>query len=504
MSSPVVVSRIQNRRGTQAQFNALYPAGYTGIGGFIRESATVSASGTGTIATLTLAPISNVDVTFSGAIAALGTVTPGGSYLPNIYEDVPLTGGTGTGARATININGAGSVGAVINNDAVVITNPGTGYTAGDVLSATTETGVFSTTGLGSGFQVVVGSVTNATVSSGPIVTFGVIAATVGPGWAGLNYLPGTYTAVPLVGGHGNGATADIIVDGATNVTTITLVDAGTGYIVGDELSASPADLGIAVNPTGSGLRAGGFIVPVLTISAEPPGPLPAVYTVGSQIVVAGITPIQYNGTFTVTGSSPTSVSYSSSAMGSQTGSGTISNFLNILMPGELALCTDTRRVFIGNLNGEYIELEMASDAGLVLIPSIWELPPSPTFVPITRLLPFPATVEYDATPFLNILYDVTDSAVTTDSNATGANFSKNGELKITAVTDFAPISNPPLPDTTSVTLTDTGTEINLTTLPSDISFIAQRNGTKIEILYMHDFPGSLIFSTSSIRWTPL
>jgi hypothetical protein len=34
MSAPVVVSRIQNRRGTQTQFNALYPPGYSGVGGF--------------------------------------------------------------------------------------------------------------------------------------------------------------------------------------------------------------------------------------------------------------------------------------------------------------------------------------------------------------------------------------------------------------------------------------------------------------------------------------
>ena len=30
---PVKVSRIQHRRGTQAEFNALYPPGYTGRGG---------------------------------------------------------------------------------------------------------------------------------------------------------------------------------------------------------------------------------------------------------------------------------------------------------------------------------------------------------------------------------------------------------------------------------------------------------------------------------------
>jgi len=223
--------------------------------------------GTGTGATANITFTISSDVTFLGAIATLGTLTTGGSYLPNIYENVPLTGGTGTGARATININGAGSVGAVINNPAIIITDPGTGYTAGDHLSASdADLGAAG----GSGFDIVVDSVTSAAVSSGPIVTFGVIAATVGPGWTGLNYLPGTYTSVPLVGGHGTGATANIIVNGATNVTTVALVSAGTGYIVGDELSALPSTLGIPSNPSGSGLRAGGFIVPVLTITAGP------------------------------------------------------------------------------------------------------------------------------------------------------------------------------------------------------------------------------------------
>jgi len=39
------------------------------------------------------------------------------------------------------------------------------------------------------------------------------------------------------------------------------------------------------------------------------------------------------------------------------TGPVNINLYPNILMPGELALCTDTRRVFLGNLSGEYIEL---------------------------------------------------------------------------------------------------------------------------------------------------
>src|SRR5271165_5499288 len=38
MAEPVVVSRIQNRRGLQADFNALYPPGYQGTGGFESSS----------------------------------------------------------------------------------------------------------------------------------------------------------------------------------------------------------------------------------------------------------------------------------------------------------------------------------------------------------------------------------------------------------------------------------------------------------------------------------
>jgi hypothetical protein len=182
------------------------------------------------------------------------------------------------------------------------------------------------------------------------------------------------------------------------------------------------------------------------------------------------------------------------------------SNYPNVLLPGELALCTDSRKIFMGNLNGEYVEVEIVLGDGLFLHPSVWELPPSGSFVPITRLLPFPVTLEYDATPFLNVLYDVTDDTLTPDWNTVGTNFSKNGELKITAVAYFSPNipnPNPFLPDTTPVELTDTGTDINLVQ-PSDIQFIAQYNGPKIEILYKHDFPGSLTFSTSTIRWIPL
>ena len=162
----------------------------------------------------------------------------------------------------------------------------------------------------------------------------------------------------------------------------------------------------------------------------------------------------------------------------------------NILLPGELALCTDTRKIFMGNLNGEYVQLaEMVGD-GQFLTPIEWILPPSAVWTPVTRTIPGPVTVslEYSKTPFLSILYGITDN-VAADWNLLGTNFSKNGELVITAVS-------------TSATLVDTGTAVNLTPL-FDINFKAQFDTTNIQISYMHNFPGSLKLSTNSIVWLP-
>lgn len=78
--------------------------------------------------------------------------------------------------------------------------------------------------------------------------------ATLGSITAGSAYTNGTYTAVPLTGGTGTGATATIVVAGNA-VTTVTLVDKGIGYTAADVLSANLAPVGT------------GFAVPVATIS---------------------------------------------------------------------------------------------------------------------------------------------------------------------------------------------------------------------------------------------
>lgn len=175
-------------------------------------------------------------------------------------------------------------------------------------------------------------------------------------------------------------------------------------------------------------------------------------------------------------------------------------SYPNVLLPGELALCTDSRRTFLGNLNGEYIEIAESSSlsSGIILSPISIQLPPVSVFTVIPELT-------YIFTPFYTIPYDVTDST-SANWNNVGTNFSRNGKLEITAVANFSPAPPvPPFPAVTPVTLTDTGTEINLVT-PNSINFMAQYDisATYIEIMYMHNFSGPVTLSTSSIRWLPI
>jgi hypothetical protein len=86
--------------------------------------------------------------------------------------------------------------------------------------------------------------------TQGALVQLGAI--TPGAGYA----TPGTYTAVPLTGGTGTLAKATIVVAGGV-VTSVLITTAGSGYLVGDVLSASNANLG------GSGA---GFSIPVTQV----------------------------------------------------------------------------------------------------------------------------------------------------------------------------------------------------------------------------------------------
>ena len=75
------------------------------------------------------------------------------------------------------------------------------------------------------------------TVEDGTILSFGSAVA-------GSGYTDGSYTNVPLTGGTGSGAIANITVSGGGVAVGSTLIDGGEGYKDTDQLSAADADLG--------------------------------------------------------------------------------------------------------------------------------------------------------------------------------------------------------------------------------------------------------------------
>jgi hypothetical protein len=97
-----------------------------------------------------------------GAISA-GTITAGSGYINNLYSNVPITGGSGSGATANITVSGN-----VVTN--VRFNNLGNFYVVGDVVSASTA----YLGGTGSGFQFTITAVDN----------------TLGTSWLGDNYDP--------------------------------------------------------------------------------------------------------------------------------------------------------------------------------------------------------------------------------------------------------------------------------------------------------------------------
>jgi len=71
---------------------------------------------------------------------------------------------------------------------------------------------------------------------------------TLGALTGGSSYTPGTYNATALSGGGGFGATANIVVGGGGSVTSVTIVNRGSGYVIGAVLTATiPGGAGFSV-----------------------------------------------------------------------------------------------------------------------------------------------------------------------------------------------------------------------------------------------------------------
>ena len=196
----------------------------------------------------------------------------------------------------------------------------------------------------------------------------------------------------------------------------------------------------------------------------------------------------------------------------------TAANYPNVLLPGELSLCTDSGRIFMGNLNGGYTEISQiisagggssSNSSGDTLQPSSWPLPPASTFTTITRVVPNSLPVlniplDWSSTPFFIINYSITDNG-SADWTTVGNSFSRNGQLKITAINSSA-MPVPPSTQSTNpapqspVSLVDTGVEINAT--PGyDISFNAYYSAGRIHLSYIHNFPTTIILNTETTNW---
>jgi hypothetical protein len=103
-----------------------------------------------------------------GQINGLSSIVAGGTlYVPGVYENTPLTGGSGFNAIATIVVGISG----IVTN--VTLNNGGQFFVVGDVLSADAA----NLGGSGSGFTINVASISNAT----------------GTSWLGDNYEPALF-----------------------------------------------------------------------------------------------------------------------------------------------------------------------------------------------------------------------------------------------------------------------------------------------------------------------
>ena len=180
--------------------------------------------------------VTAINLVNTTSITAAGT-----GYTNGTYQNVPLTGGSGTGAQATIVI-----AGGVVTT--VTMSARGTGYIVNDSLGfANTSVG-----GTGSGCAVKVLTTVPFSLhhfaynsfGGGAIVANGLNNITN----AGTGYTNGSYTGVTLTGGTGTGAKATVVVAGGV-VTSVTMTTGGSGYAIGDSLSAAASSIG----GTGSG-----------------------------------------------------------------------------------------------------------------------------------------------------------------------------------------------------------------------------------------------------------
>jgi hypothetical protein len=166
--------------------------------------------------------------TFTGPVLTLSTLVGGSSYVNGTYTAVPLTGGSGSGAKATVVVSG----GAVTS---VTITTIGNNYVVGNTLSASnTNLG-----GAGSGFLITVATITTFTANDLNLWQFDSSFDAQGSGnqllvaHAGQNLAQIDATALsPVLAGDISGLTLSPLVDSSGTAPTGDIIEVAGGVVV--------------------------------------------------------------------------------------------------------------------------------------------------------------------------------------------------------------------------------------------------------------------------------
>lgn len=170
--------------------------------------------------------ISLSQVTFgmlTGTAIQSGAVNGGAAYVAGVYSNVPLTGGSGTGATAIITVV-AGAI-------ATGVITAGTGYTNG------TYKAVPLTGGLGGG------AIADITIAANHVTA---VAFTNINDSAGQSYAVNDVLTAPanLLGGSVTTPFSFKVSTVAVAVGNVAIASPGVGYLINDVLSASNANLG--------------------------------------------------------------------------------------------------------------------------------------------------------------------------------------------------------------------------------------------------------------------
>ena len=185
-------------------------------------------SGTGAVATqvvVSVGAITSVSLPHDAGAVVAGTIAGGSGYVDGTYSNVPLTGGAGINAVATSITVVAGIVTAVV----LPATGTGAGYAAGNVLTAS-NTFLGPPSGVGSAFTYTVTQVSSFGINYAYGNTLLVDAANVGGTGSGFS-IP-----VALLSAGGDELEMDGIKVSAqclTNGIITVYVDASPGYIAG-------------------------------------------------------------------------------------------------------------------------------------------------------------------------------------------------------------------------------------------------------------------------------